>query len=291
MLRIALMLAMLVLLFSLKVWAFRDCPECPEMVEVPAGEFLMGSPHDEQSRKGREGPQHEVTISKPFAVGKYEVTVGQFRTFVLETNLDTSRGCRYRSSDGTWKLDDTLAFDNHIFRQKDEEPVVCVGWEEARAYVEWLSSKTGKRYRLLSEAEWEYVARAGTTGPFHFGATISTEQANYNGNYTYGAFGRQGPFRGKTTPVGTFPSNAFGLHDVHGNVAEWVEDCATKQNRNYKNASSDGTAFTLNRCVRRIVRGGSWWTGPAAVRSAGRGRGLATRRYPIVGFRVALTLD
>ena len=289
--RIVLMLTVLVLLSSFKVWAFRDCPECPEMVEVPAGKFMMGSPHDEEHRAAQEGPRHQVTISKPFAVGKYEVTVGQFRTFVEEAGLDTSRGCRFRSSDRTWKLDEALSYDNHIFRQKDNEPVVCVGWEEARAYVEWLSNKTGKRYRLLSEAEWEYVARAGTSGPFHFGHTISTDQANYNGERTYGPFGRQGPYRGKTSPVGTFPANAFGLHDVHGNVAEWVEDCSTKANEDYNGASTDGSAFTLDRCTRRIGRGGSWWAGPAGIRSARRGRWVATRRYPTVGFRVALTLE
>ena len=131
--------------------------------------------------------------------------------------------------------------------------MINVSWDEAKAYVGWLSRKTGERYRLLSEAEWEYAARAGTAGPFHFGSTISTDQANYDGNYTYGS-GRKGVYRKKTVPVGSFPANGFGLHDVHGNVREWVEDC---WHDSYAGAPTDGSArITGGDCDERAHHAG-----------------------------------
>ena len=150
---------------------------------------------------------------------------------------------------------------------RGRRPVMNVSWEDARSYVRWLSRKTGKRYRLLSEAEWEYAARAGTTEPFHTGSTISTDQANYNGDYIYGS-GRKGVDRGRTVPVGSFPSNSFGLHDVHGNVSEWIEDCV---HGNYSGAPSDGTAWPAGgECGKRVLRGGSWDYVPRYLRSAFR---------------------
>ena len=224
---------------------FRDCEECPEMVVVPAGSFTMGSPASEEDRDNDEGPQHRVTIRAPFAVGKYEVTFSEWDACVA------AGGCGHRADDRSWG--------------RGRRPVINVSWEDARSYVLWLSRKTGKRYRLLSEAEWEYAARAGTTRPFHTGSTISTDRANYNGSFSYGA-GDKGTWRKESVPVGSFPANGFGLHDMHGNVWEWVEDC---WNDNYAGAPSNGTAWTAGGdCGKRVLRGGSWYNKPRILRSA-----------------------
>ncbi len=169
-------------------------------------------------------------------------------------------------------------------------PVINVSWEDAQRFVAWLREGTGEGYRLLSEAEWEYVARAGTTTPFHTGSTIATSQANYDGDYTYGG-GRTGVDRQKTVPVGSFSPNAFGLYDVHGNVWEWVQDC---WNDSYRGAPSDGSAWERGDCGRRVLRGGSWFYFPRNLRSAYRSGYLPWyRNYHIRydGFRVARTLD
>ena len=244
---------------------FRDCDACPEMVVVPAGTYMMGSPASEGD--GDEGPVHQVTIAQPFAVGKYEVTFAEWDACVA------GGGCNgYRPGDEGWG--------------RGRRPVISVSWKGAQAYVQWLSEQTGEAYRLLSEAEWEYVARAGTTTPFHTGTTISTEQANYNGNYTYGS-GRKGEYRKKTVPVGRFPANAFGLHDVHGNVWEWTQDC---WNKSYAGAPSNGGAWESGDCSRRVVRGGSWFNYPRELRSANRYRITVGLRDNNVGFRLARTL-
>ena len=248
---------------------FHDCDVCPEMVVVPAGSYMMGSPSSESRRDGDEGPVHEVTMAASFAVGKYEVTFDEWDACV------SAGGCfAYRPDDRGWG--------------RGRRPVIHVSWEEAKGYVRWLSGTTGYGYRLLSESEWEYVARAGTTTPFHFGSTISTDQANYDGNYTYGS-GREGEYRKRTVPVGSFPANEFGLHDVHGNVWEWVEDC---WHGDYRGTPSDGSAWTSGGdCSRRVLRGGSWNDDPWLLRSALRNRNDAGFRNDDVGFRVARTLD
>ena len=247
---------------------FRDCPECPEMVVVPAGSFRMGSPSSEKDRDDDEGPQHRVTIPEPFAVGKYEVTFAEWDACVA------AGGCNgHRPDDRGWG--------------RGRRPVINVSWEDAKTYVGWLSRETGERYRLLSEAEWEYSARAGTTGPFHFGARISTDQANYDGNYTYGS-GRKGVYRRKTMPVGSFPANAFGLHDVHGNVYEWVEDC---WHGSYAGAPTNESAWVRGGdCGERVLRGGSWVNFPRVLRSAYRNGSSAGFRVNLNGFRVSRTL-
>ena len=246
---------------------FRDCTDCPELVVVPPGRFVMGSRSAEIGRSGNEGPVHWVTIGKAFAVGVYEVTF---------TEWDACRrdgGCAHYPGDWGWG--------------RGRRPVINVSWKDAREYVVWLSRKTGQRYRLLSESEWEYVARAGTTTPFHYGSTVSTEQANYHGYYTYGS-GRKGRYRGRTVPVGSFPANSFGLHDVHGNVSEWVEDC---WNRDYGGAPGNGSARVRGDCSRRVLRGGSWLYYPRFVRSAYRYWNPSGSRNYVVGFRVARTLN
>ena len=246
---------------------FRDCPECPELVVVPAGSFRMGSPPGEEGRDEDEGPVHRVRIAEPLAVGVYEVTFMEWEACV------EGGGCNgYRPDDEGWG--------------RGDRPVINVSWEDARAYVGWLSRETGKRYRLLSEAEWEYAARAGTTGPFHTGATISTAQANYDGNYVYGS-GRKGEYRERTVRVGTFAPNAFGLHDVHGNVREWVQDC---WNGGYGGAPDDGGVWERGDCNRRVVRGGSWVIFPWYLRAASRSRDAAGDRGSFLGFRVTRTL-
>ena len=231
------------------------------MVMVSAGSFMMGSPADEVGRYNPEGPQHQVTISQPFAVGTYEVTRGQFKVFVDATGHDAG---------SAWR--------NPGFTQTDAHPVVYVSWNDAKAYVNWLSASTGKEYRLLSEAEWEYVARAGTTTAYHFGGTIDSNQANYQ---TSG-----------TVVVGSYPANAFGLHDVHGNVWEWVEDC---WHNDYTGAPTDGSAW-MSDCDddeeydHRVLRGGSWGSGTGSLRSATRFRDEVDLRNNYDGFRIARTL-
>ena len=268
---------------------FRDCDGqwCPELVVVPAGSYTMGSPESEESLADNERPQHRVRIAKPFAVGVYEVTRGEWRRFVEATGHSTGNSCLVYES-WEWKERSGRDWRNPGYAQTDGHPAACVSWEDAKAYVRWLSRETGERYRLLSESEWEYVARAGTRTPFHFGATISTEQANYDGNYTNGS-GRKGRSRERTVTVGSFPPNGFGLHDVHGNVWEWVEDC---WHDSYAGAPGDGSAWTDDGyCSFRELRGGSWLTDPSHLRSAARFEFTAGSRLFAAGFRVARTLD
>ena len=246
---------------------FRDCPACPEMVVVPPGEFMMGSLESEAGRRDNEGPVHRVRIERPFAVGVHEVTFAEWDACV------SGGGCGgYRPPDTGWG--------------RGNRPVIIVNWDDAEAYVGWLSEETGEEYRLLSESEWEYVARGGTRTPFHTGETISTEQANYNGNYTYGS-GRKGRYRARTVAAGSFDANGYGLHDIHGNVWEWVEDC---WNDDYRGAPADGSAQESGDCGRRVLRGGSWSDIPRSLRSAFRFRFVSGGRLNIVGFRVARTL-
>ena len=190
---------------------FRDCDVCPEMVVVPAGEFMMGSPPSEEGRGDDEGPVHRVTISEPFAVGVYEVTFEEWDACV------SGGGCGGYRPEG-WG--------------RSSRPVINVSWDDAQAYVAWLSGKTGEAYRLLSESEWEYAARAGTTTRYHWGDDVGRNRANCVDDYC----GDSWEF---TAPVGSFGANGFGLHDILGNVREWVEDC---WNGSYAGAPSDGSA-------------------------------------------------
>jgi len=236
--------------------AFRDCPDvCPEMVAVPAGEFTMGSPPGEEGRGSAEGPQRKVTIARPFAVGKYEVTFAEWDACVA------AGGCKHTPTDSGWG--------------RGKRPVVNVSWNDiTKEYLPWLSRNTGTTYRLPTEAEWEYAARAGTTTPFSVGRMITTKQANFEGK--------------RTVEVGSFPPNAFGLHDMHGNVWEWVQDC---WNANYSGAPSDGSAWTTGDCGRRVLRGGSGVNYPQDLRSADRFRFTPDLRFHYFGFRVVRTLD
>ncbi len=250
---------------------FRDCDECPEMVSIPAGSFMMGSIPDAAPFSYAEEPQHQVKIGK-FAAGKFEVTFGEWDACVRE------RGCV--RGDGAPRVPD----DDEGWG-RDRQPVMKVAWSEAKQYVQWLSRKTGKNYRLLSEAEWEYVASAGNTTPFSTGAAIDPKQANYDAKQSYAGSATGQPSQ-RTVAVGSFKPNAFGLHDVHGNVSEWVEDC---WNEDYKGAPSDGTAWTAGDCERRVLRGGGWGDHPAYLRSTRRNHhiGSAGLWSSSNGFRVA----
>ena len=228
---------------------FQDCSDCPEMVVVPAGKFVMGSEHDYDNEK----PAHEVTISRSFAVGKFEVTFAEWQACV------TAGGCASNKSpsDEGWG--------------GGRRPVINVSWNDAKEYVTWLSGKTRQPYRLLTEAEWEYAARAGTTTKYAFGDTITDEQGLWGAS--------------QTADVGSFPPNPWGLHDMHGNVWEWVEDC---YQNDYNDAPSDGTARPSADCALRVLRGGSWDDDhPQYLRSSFRYMYLPGYRFGNIGFRVA----
>jgi len=222
------------------------------MVVVPAGSFRMGDLNGGGYRD--EKPVHRVTIAQPFAVGIYEVTFAQWDAGVA------GGGCGgYQPSDKGWG--------------RGVRPVINVKWGDAKAYLSWLQRETGSEYRLLSESEWEYAARAGTTTKYHWGNSFDPGRANK---------------RGKTVPVGRYEANRFGLHDMHGNVWELVEDCWHKS---YAGAPTDGRAWTSGGgCGNRVLRGGSWYNGPRVLRAANRGGSGVDSRDNNSGFRVARTL-
>ncbi len=262
---------------------FKDCPDCPEMVIAPAGSFTMGSPDTEKEHQSDESPQHEVIFEKPFAVGRFAVTRDEFEAFVKDSGYSADGGC-YGWRGGSWEFDSGKSWRSPGFAQTGSHPVVCVNWNDAKAYVSWLARKAGKEYRLLSEAEREYATRAGRTAPFWWGAQISVEQANYDGNYTYNG-GSKGEWRQKTVPVKSFQANPWGLYQVHGNVWDWVEDC---RHGDYHNAPGDGSAWTTGECTYRVLRGGSWSNDPRYLRAAFRFINGPVDRYDIWGFRVGL---
>lgn len=227
-----------------------------EMVEIPGGIFTMGSPFNELERLDGEGPQHEVTVPT-FYLGKYQVTQAQW-VAIMGANPSNFKGAN--------------------------RPVELVSWNEAVEFCQKLSQKSGKDYRLPSEAEWEYACRAETETPFHFGETITSKLANYKSTYTYGS-GPKGEYRRQTTDVGSFPPNAFGLYDMSGNVWEWCQD---NGHYNYEGAPTDGRAWTNNNDS-RILRGGSWIEPPSSCRSACRVRDTPGGRSDGIGFRLALS--
>ena len=274
---------------------FKDCITCPEMVVVPAGSFMMGSPPGEEDRRYHEGPQHRVTIAEPFAVGKYEVTRGEYAVFVRETGHVDWNFC-FAYEGGGWKFRMGHGWRDPGFVQGEEHPVVCVSWHDAREYVRWLSRKTGESYRLLSESEWEYVARGGTRTARYWGEREEEQcrHANaadltakrYNDDWDWVVSCDDGYYQ--TAPVGSFTKNGFGLHDVLGNVYEWTQDC---WNDSYTGALEDGRAWETGNCDERVLRGGSWFNSPWYLRAANRIWNLTGLRSYDFGFRVARTLD
>ena len=280
---------------------FKDCADCPEMVVIPAGRFVMGAQPGEEEReklpdsfRNRSQPQREVSVSS-FVMARNEVTVGQYRAFVTETNRSTSGGCFVWT--GT-KFETDLSKDwrSPGFTQTDSHPVACVSWEDATAYTQWLKQKTGKDYKLPTEAQWEYAARAGTTTSRFWG-----DDGNMSCTYANGAdLKAKADVPGASTwtvancddryaytaPVGFFRANAFGLHDMLGNVWEWTQDC---WHENYVGAPNDSSAWTQGDCSRRVLRGGSWFSLPQFLRSASRSGYTTAGRNNVVGFRVART--
>ncbi len=219
--------------------------------------------------------------SRQFALGRYAVTRQQYLAFVTETGYNPGKNCRVKIG-GKFEDSAGYSFLNPGFVQDDTHPVVCVNWYDALAYVSWLSKKTGKSYRLPSEAEREYATRAKTSTPYSFEDGVSTSVANYDASPT--------PLSatvGGTLPVATFNANHFGLYQMHGNAAEWTQDC---WNPSYDSAPGDGAALAAGDCAKRVVRGGSWAHGPANMRSAYREAALASERYSNVSFRVAREL-
>ena len=244
-----------------------------EMVMIPGGSFMMGSPETEEDSNDYERPQHQVTI-KAFCLGKYQVTQAQWKAVAAfpqvnkELKLDPSR----------FKGDGSTSLTNH-------RPVEQVSWEDAVEFCDRLSKHTKRQYRLPSEAEWEYACRAGTTTQFHFGQTITTDLANYNGNSTYGD-GVKGVYRKETTEVGSFGvANNFGLYDMHGNVYEWCQD---SWHDNYTDAPTDGSAWLSSKedSNTKLLRGGSWLNDPRGCRSAYRSYDLLDGNNNNIGFRV-----
>lgn len=259
---------------------FRDCPDCPAMVVIPAGSYDMGSADGEGEADSNEVPEHPVRIEKAFAVGRHEVTRGQFERFVEATGHKAGDDCEVHAPDG-WKKVQGASWRNPGFDQTREHPVVCVSWLDAQAYVGWLGRQTGKAYRLLSEAEWEYVAGTGS---------VTHDTANYGADECCGPKA-EGKDRWKyTAPVGRFDANTFGLYDVRGNVWEWLQDC---YHEDYRGAPTDGTARTsgCSHADRRALRGGSWGDPASSLRRAYRLRGSLDGRYFTLGFRIGMTLE
>ena len=238
----------------------------PEMVYLSGGTLMMGSRGDEIGRVDDEGPQHSVQIA-PFAIGRYEVTFEEYAVFAKSTGKPLPE-------DDSWGL--------------GKRPVINVSWDDAQAYAAWLSKKTGKPYRLPTEAEWEYAARAGTTTAYFWGD--DAKQACLYANVYESRFACENGYSGQTAPVGSFRANAFGLQDMLGNVWEWVADC---YHDNYQGAPTDGRSWedkVACQSGRRVLRGGSWDLNPPFVRAAFRVRGGPDDRYSYLGFRLARTL-
>jgi formylglycine-generating enzyme required for sulfatase activity len=267
---------------------FKECRNCPEMVVIPAGSFMMGSPADEPERRENER-HHKVTIARAFAMGRTEVTWDQWEACVRD------RWCDGIAVENSLKTrENGEANPDFVDWGRGTRPVIGVSWFDAQTFVGWLNWKTEEddAYRLPSEAEWEYGARAGTTTAYPWGAKL---------DHNYGNFGIAGPGLGgkvegrdvwlnQTAPVASFPANAFGLYDTHGNVFEWVEDC---YEADFAHAPSDGSPNKQGNCANRVFRDGTFLSNPYMQRSARRGAPYPATRQGrnYLGFRVAKTLD
>ena len=243
----------------------RDCFDCPDMASLPAGSFMMGAAPGESGAAPSEKPQHGVRLQKGFAIATKEVTFKQWQACVADG------GCaRYAPPDAGWGQGD--------------QPVINVSFEDAQQYTKWLSEKTGRNYRLPTEAEWEFAARGGQSGPFSFNGKLSSAIANFNGQLVYN--GPEGPNRARTMPVASFAPNAYGLYDMHGNVWEWTADCWTES---HADAPQDGSA-RLGDCSKRVLKGGAFNTGGWRLRASHRIEKAVGARESDNGFRVARDL-
>lgn len=276
---------------------FRDCDVCPEMVRIPAGSFTMGSSEEERKwaiSQGAnleslvlEGPRREVRIGPGLSVGRYEVTRGEYAAFARATGRDDGDGC-YVFESG-WKTEATRSWRDPGYAQTDDHPAVCVTWEDAHAYAAWLGGQTGKHYRLLSESEWEYAARAGTTSSRYWGDDRKNRDACEFENVASVGDTWKHHFTCKdgfkfAAPAGRYRANVFGLSDMLGNVWEWVEDCYVDS---YAGAPTDGSARSTLGCEYRVIRGGSWFVYPWRVRAANRSNLGPDNRGSDLGFRLA----
>lgn len=279
--------------------SFTDCGDCPEMVRLSAGRFMMGSPLSETARKQTEGEPRAVALQRAFAIGRYEISVEQYRAFLRATGDKAPSSCQivvsFDVGDRIKVVQDASFEAQPNYEVSDKHPAGCISWHDAQSYVAWLRRRTGKPYRLPTEAEWEYAARAGTSTQFSF-------RDNEKDLCSHARFADLAtPFSWRNicrapegtklgaTPIGSFKPNAFGLHDMHGNVWEWVEDCWTS---NAAEIPTDGSAYVRpGLCEVGVVRGGSWAAGAFRLRSAARDLLQIGRRDQNMGFRVALSLE
>jgi uncharacterized protein (TIGR02996 family) len=252
---------------------------------IPPGTFLMGSAPGEEGHRDEEAPRHQVEITRPFYLGIAPVTVRQFRGFTQASGYRTEaeeRGGASLWTGGTWTQEAGCFWQSPGWPPGDDEPVLCLTWNDAVAFCSWLSQKEARVYRLPAEAEWEYACRAGTATPFHFGPGLGSTQANFNGNYPCGA--AVGPYLGRACAVGSYPCNAFGLFDLHGNVWEWCADWHDGDFYRHgpaRDPQGPGTGSF------RVLRGGSWADHGRSCRAANRHRALPVSRYNNFGLRVA----
>lgn len=288
---------------------FRDAPWAPEMTVIPAGSFMMGT--DEafaqadripQQFRAWERPVHEVTIARPFAVGTTEVTRGQYRAFVEDSGYDAGGDCRvWNFEKGAWDVRADKNWADAGYPQTDDHPVVCIDWAGAKAYVDWLAKKTGKPYRLLSEAEFEYAALGGQTFPRFWGASLRTacDYANIQDLTAQKAFmgagGNDVPWDNFqcedgylfSAPVKSFRPNGYGLYDIIGNAVEWLADC---EHESFDGAPIDGSAWMTGPCTAHLERGGSWIAPPWVARASRRHWTASTWKMNLMTVRVALSL-
>ena len=242
-------------------------PFALDMVSISPGSFKMGSKETEDRREIYEGPRQDVDINYSFEVSKYEITFDQWDACV------EGGGCgAYSPEDGDWG--------------RGNRPVINVSWDDAQLFISWLNEKTGKFYRLLSESEWEYVARAGTTTAFYTGKMITSDDANFNGTETYKG-SPVGIYLRKTAPVGSYAANPFGIHDIIGNAFEWTQDCWSDS---HKGNPNDGLPRIDGDCKFRVMKGGSWVNHPFQLRAAKRTKYVTDYRYDDYGFRIARTV-
>ena len=274
-----------------------ECEQCPALVAVPSGTFLLGTPPDESGRVEDEGPQKRIAIAA-FAVSRYEITRGEFAQFVAATDYNDHSGCLVMGDNSRWVFDPDASWHNPGFAQDDNHPVVCVTTDAAEAYVAWLNHQSGAdAYRLLSESEWEYVARAGSTTPYWWGEVEDDFCRFANGVDQSAATEFPGWIRAGncndgnlyTAAVGRYRANPFGLYDTAGNVWEWVADCYVDH---YATHPDDGAPVVIDRCDKRVMRGGGWADyGSFYLRTGYRGAWSGAQPFGNIGFRVAADLD
>jgi formylglycine-generating enzyme required for sulfatase activity len=270
---------------------FRECTTCPEMVILPGGEYRMGAPHGNAPHL-TESPAHRVKL-RPFAIGRTHVTRAQFAAFVEETGYDAGQKCLTTEGASGWHLASNRNWRNPGFAQTEADPVTCVNWADASAYAAWLANKTGRGYRLPSEAEWEYAARAGTAGDWYWGDSRSeacrfanVDDRSMNVKVLWKPFDCSDGYA-FTAPAGAFEPNAFGLHDMLGSLWQWTEDA---WHENYVDAPTDGTARPGDG-AKHTLRGGSWLSPPSDTRASMRSQGMAHARSHDTGFRVAAPVE